>query len=277
MTAASGEIPALLRQREAATAAKPDSQAGGWFVARGALNALPCVLVAIVLQVGALAAPRSYTCHRAAGAIVIDGALDDPGWEGIPWSAGFRCFLAPETTTPQRTLVEAAWDNRCLYIAFRVYDTDPWATKTARDDSLWEEQVVEVYIDENGDQGNYREFEINPLGAVIDLLIPKAGDQADWRKCARGNAAGWRTAARVYRDAPHPYWVAEMAFPWDIFTAAEHRPPQPGDVWRVQLYRIERPRPGGGAASDAGLIATSWSPTPDFHVPGHFGKLVFAR
>ena len=238
---------------------------------RAVCNALVCGLLLIAFALSARGDQRTYACHRARAPIAIDGRLDDPGWAGIPWTAGFRRFLAPPQTTPQRTFVKAAWDDRALYIAFRVYDTDPWATKTARDDSLWEEEVVEVYIDENGDQRNYREFEINPLGAVIDLLIPKAGDQADWRSCAKWDAMGWRTAARIYPEVVRPYWVAEMAFPWGIFTEARRVPPQVGDIWRIQFYRIERPRPGDE------LIATSWSPTPEFHAPATFGRLEFAE
>ena len=275
-------------------------------MSRSLLPAVTCALVALVFAAVGYAAPRTYVCHRTSGSITIDGALDDAGWQGIPWTGGFQRFLAPQTTTPQRTLVKAAWDDRCLYIALRIYDTDPWATKTTRDDSLWEEEVVEVYIDENDDLLNYKEFEINPLGAVIDLLIPKAGDQADWRKCARWNAPGWRTATQVYANAARPYceassttesgpkllrkgfassirpgqptsvarkplWVVEMAFPWGIFTDATQLPPHPGDVWRIQFYRIERPRPS------LELIATSWSPTPDFHVPQYFGRMAFAE
>ena len=210
-------------------------------------------------------------CHRAAGPVTNDGGLNDAGWSGSPWSGGFRRFLAPETAAIQPTLVKAMWDDRGLFVALRVYDTDPWATKTARDDSLWEEEVVEVYVDENGDLLDYREFEVNPLGAVIDLLIPRAGDQAQWRQCARWDAPGWRVAVQAYPRAARPFWVAEMVFPWGIFTEAAHLPPRPGDVWRIQFYRIERPRPGDE------LIATSWSPTPDFHVPETFGRLEFAE
>jgi hypothetical protein len=228
------------------------------------------VLVA-VLCVAARAEPRTYVCHRAAAGITIDGSLDDTGWQGIPWVDSFQRFMAPSGGTPQRTCVKAAWDDRNLYIAFRVYDANPWAAKTTRDDALWEEQVVEIYIDENGDLRNYREFEINPRGTVIDLLIPKAGHQSDWRAVARWNAEGWRTATRVYANAARPFWVVEMAFPWGIFDEAENRPPQPDDVWRIQFYRIERPQPG------ADLVASSWSPTPDFHVPEHFGRLLFAQ
>ena len=30
--------------------------------------------------------PKGYVCHEAPGPIEVDGRLDDPGWEGIPWT-----------------------------------------------------------------------------------------------------------------------------------------------------------------------------------------------
>ena len=53
------------------------------------------------------------------------------------------------------------------------------------------------------------------------------------------------------------------------FVTAPHLPPQVGDVWLMNLYRIERPH-GGGEAS-------AWSPTgiPSYHAPDSFGELVF--
>jgi hypothetical protein len=166
-------------------------------------------------------------------------------------------------------MVKAAWDDQALYVALQAHDPNPWATLRERDAALFTENVLEVYIDENNDQRNYREFEVNPLGTEIDLLIPYAGAQADWPRCAKWNAPGWKTAVTI-RPALDG-WVAEMAFPWAIFTEAKRLPPQPGDLWRTQFYRIERP----DRSRPDDLIGTAWSPTPTFHAPKYFGAIRF--
>ena len=53
-------------------------------------------------------------------------------------------------------------------------------------------------------------------------------------------------------------------------------PPLPGDRWRFNLFRIERP--GGPQAPEKDVVAVAWSPTgePSFHVPRAFRDLVFA-
>ena len=37
--------------------------------------------------------------------------------------------------------------ERGLHVRFDAQDPSPWFTKTARDDRLWEEEVVEIFLD----------------------------------------------------------------------------------------------------------------------------------
>ena len=65
-------------------------------------------------------------------------------------------------------------------------------------------------------------------------------------------------------------WTTEIAIPFKAFAGyAPHLPPQPDDVWRLNLYRT------GGRIN---LQYITWSDTkmhkPQFHAPEHFG---FAR
>jgi len=220
---------------------------------------------------------RTYICHRAAGPITIDGLPYEEGWRSARWSDSFGDMFFPDRPVALQTRVEAAWDDQALYVALRARDDAPWATLRQRDAALFTEEVLEVYLDENNDQRNYLEFEVNPLGAEIDLLIPYAGAQADWQKCALWNAPAWKTAVHIEppltvgdRTIPGS-WTVEMAFPWAIFAEARHRPPHPDDVWRIQFYRIERPdrsRPNE-------FVGTAWSPTPTFHAPKYFGAIRF--
>ena len=63
-------------------------------------------------------------------------------------------------------------------------------------------------------------------------------------------------------------WTCEIALPLEDVVTAPNIPPEPGDQWRVNLYRVEN-RP-----EKAGL---AWSPTlkRDFHIPSMFGSIVF--
>jgi hypothetical protein len=47
-------------------------------------------------------------------------------------------------------------------------------------------------------------------------------------------------------------WTCEMALPIEDVVTAPHRPPQPGDRWRMNLFRVERMP----AAAEL-----AWSPT----------------
>src|SRR6185312_11451238 len=53
--------------------------------------------------------------------------------------------------------------------------------------------------------------------------------------------------------------------------SAVRLPPEPGDVWRINMYRMDLPK--GKPQQAAG-----WSPplVGDFHALGRFGELVFA-
>jgi len=218
--------------------------------------------------------PRTYEVYRAAHTPTMDGKIDEPAWHRVVMTQHFTDILHPEIPEPFATQVKAIYDDSNLYVSLRAQDDDIWATMTQRDQPLWEEEVMEVYLDPDGDGLNYAEFEINPLGTVIDLLIPKPGDQEDSRKCAQWNCEGLKTGVRVFgtvdnRTDTDLGWTAELAIPWASVPGVKRLPPQPGDVFRVQFYRIERRK---GAEDEP--ICLAWSPTNTFHAPAHFGRIV---
>ena len=94
------------------------------------------------------------------------------------------------------------------------------------------------------------------------------------RYLGQWDCLGLRTAVHVEgevnaRKGTDKYWNCEMAIPFREMHAAANIPPQPGDCWRVNLYRIDR-----GARGDED---SAWSPVgDDFHAPERFGDLVFA-
>ena len=212
-------------------------------------------------------------CRQVGVPPKIDGVLDDAAWKVVEPLAAFTCFLTRQGAPPLGTEAKMAWDDEHLYVAFRCEDPDIWSTITRRDGNLWEGEVCEVYVDHDGDGKQYKEFEVNPLNAVIDLNIPQGPEIGDVDVARKWNSDGWQTAVRVEgtldnRDDTDREWTVEMAIPLRDLAPA---PPKIGDTWRVQLFRIDRSKTLGDKPQYAG-----WSPTDTFHNPKRFGRITFA-
>ena len=188
------------------------------------------------------------------------GPLSEDAWRNVP-PVELRETVSG-AVPQQRTTVRAMWDGEELRVLFHAEDTHPWATLTERDAPLWEEEVVEVFLDPVGDLESYFEIEVNPLNAVLDLVLRR--NRSGYVKDFAWRCEGLRTAV-VKTDAA---WTAELAIPLRSLVAA---PPAAGDCWRVNFCRIDRP-PG------VPRELTSWSPAgrANFHTPERFGILRFA-
>lgn len=212
-----------------------------------------------------------YTCYRAARPIVIDGRLDDVSWEAAP---AVPLVWADSGAQPrQPTMVRLLWDDQYLYIAFQCQDDDIWGITTERDKDIYNQEVVEVFIDDDCDDYSYIEIEVSPLNAVLDLFVLNRGGPIrglwDW------DSPGLLTAVQVdgdptRRGTADRSWTVEMAIPMSDFMTAPHLPPWPGDVWHANLYRIDR--------AQSGDEYTAWSPPGriNYHTPERFGRLVFS-
>jgi len=104
---------------------------------------------------------QSYRCRRTETPIVVDGELRDIAWQKAG-RMSFRCTLdgsPPEFPTTARML----WDDDYLYISYHCVGKDMWATMARRDDRLWEEEVVEIFLDADRDRIGYVEIEVSPF------------------------------------------------------------------------------------------------------------------
>lgn len=252
----------------------------------GKLEPLDSLIAADVDQLLAVASGaydmRETVSRRVSAKIKIDGILDEAAWQ----AAERMSFVEVVTSGPPlcgRTEGAILWDERYLYIGLRAEDKNVWATMSQHDDILCHEEVLEVFIDPDGDQKHYIEIEINPRNAVFDLRY--APDASGKIKQDKGwNCPGLQHAVTVNGTLNKPGdvdqdWVLEMAIPWHAFKKLNEKtplPPKNGDVWRINLYRYERPN-GLKTAHDL-VEYSAWSPTrqSSFHVPARFGKLIFS-
>lgn len=163
----------------------------------------------------------------------------------------------------QGTQVKFAWDSKALRVFFVAEDSHPWATLREHDAPLYKEEVFEVFLDPEGDGLGYFELEVNPNNAVLDGAMRRV--RSGYRKDFGWHCTGLETAVRVFSGG----WAAELSIPFTSIAAA---PPEPGQRWRANFTRIDRPL---GEPREL----SAWSPTglAQFHVPSRFGLLEFAE
>jgi hypothetical protein len=193
------------------------------------------------------------------------------------WKTAQRIAWGP---TRYRTVFRALWNADGLAVRFDVCDDRSWHTMKHRDDPIWEEEVVEIFLDPARLGRHYAEVEISPGNVVADLHILEPhpalnGDRSwNWRgietTVVPGSCGGLTSSS----------WVALAWLPWIGLPSlapevAACVPPAAGDAWLFNVFRIKRPH--GPAEPEREAVYAAWS-TPDgpsFHEPSAFRRMEF--
>lgn len=193
-----------------------------------------------------------------------------PAGAGLP-PAVLSPFLLADGSVPARmtTTVRLAWDPGALHVRYECRDRDAWGTFTRRDDPLWEEEVVELFIAPGSAvPARYFELEVSPRGVLFDACV----DNPTSRREQMAVDPRWDCPGLAWAAGPlgrEEDWWASLDIPWAALTPRGELPRH----WRANFHRVERPR--GGEAE-----LSSWSPTltrpPDFHKPERFGHLLLS-
>jgi hypothetical protein len=151
-----------------------------------------------------------------------------------------------------------------------------------REDHYWNDEAVQILLDDGGDEITYYEFGFTPQNSVYTLFnfIPTAPmDYNPWQRyiglpnwdprglrsavCVDGTVeqvSQWRETPAKNRDRGY---VVDVAIPWESFRTsttpgglAMRRTvwPQPGERWRLGLFRVECPRVPRDVAQDSTTI-----------------------
>lgn len=240
---------------------------------------------------------RHYNCLPAAGEIIVDGVGNEIAWQLAPQVGEFIRFTAGGedfgTEVAYRTTVKMLWDENNLYFLVAADDKDIYSTMLAGDvECLCMEETIEFFIDPDGDGNDYAEIHINCLGTMNDICIPfKPGTHGNGFTDAAGNPVNWddlyawKQEDMKYAVVNHGSvnrgndtdtgTVIEVAMPWNGFgkvADSANIPPRPGDVWRININRYERP-----AREKEHL--SGWAPLErrSYHVPERFGYVAFTE
>lgn len=227
----------------------------------------------LLLLAGAVAAQAVHKVPFYADTIRIDGVLDEPGWRSSD-SLLLVTNHGPGGARPKAaTSVKVLWSQAWLYAAFWAETPNVEGTITRHDGPLYTQDVVEMFIDPDGDSQNYLELNFNCLNTSLDWRYARVrqGSDTSWAPKMRHAVKVRGTANRASDEDTG--MLVEIAIPWaDLKPWSKAAlPPGLGDRLPVNFYRIDYPA-GGGAEE-----FTAWSPTgaEDFHRPDKFGRLEF--
>ena len=205
---------------------------------------------------------------------IIDGIENDSIWKHI----------LPEVLKENRsgyevreaglqTVVKACYDDSNLYFFFVCNDPDIWTSFTQRDEHLWENDAVEIFIDVDDVPETYVEIEVSPANVLFDSYIVDPV-KIDVPKTAQFNLNGIKTVVAVSgtlneRGDKDNYWSVEVAIPFADLANENTKEVTTATEIRINFYRLDK---------NQGLepMSFAWSPTfARFHEPAYFGVLTF--
>lgn len=182
-----------------------------------------CIRLCMVLCYLALATEANGAQVRAVKLnqpVEIDGRLAESFWQMFPSISDFKQKEPNQGEQPtEKTEVWVAYDDDAIYIAARLYDSQPDSIMALLDrrDNLNTADWFGVFLDPYRDKrsGNY--FIVGPAGTVADgVLYNDDWDDSDWDGVWKGESSiddnGWTVEMRIpfsqlrFQDKDQQVW-----------------------------------------------------------------------
>jgi hypothetical protein len=207
--------------------------------------------------------PKQYLAYKtSSSSILLDGKLDEMDWQLSSFSDEF-VDISTTTTPKYSTRMKILWNDDYLFIGGFLMEPNLCGNITsachcndpsASDQVIFHDNDFEVFVDVDGNNHFYKEFEMNVFNATWDLQLNKP--YAD---------GGYENSSRVYgeegfdmqpplrcnvfvngtiNDPAGPqdrYWTVEIAIPLKSLVENEivSLPPQNNSIWRINFSRVE--------------------------------------
>jgi hypothetical protein len=179
---------------------------------------------------------QNIPIHKTSEKIIIDGDLSD--WKN-PFLGPFVIHNTGEKAT-QSTKVSLSWNDENLYIAYLSEDSKIIGTTQKKDSPIFEtDDLVEIFIDPDGDGQNYLEIGVNAFSTNYDLIL----------KCISRDCGGWKTSlAFNVLDLETVSKMTDNGFSTEIkipFASLEKiqngnfSKPKIGTKWKGNAFRID--------------------------------------
>ncbi|OGJ90005.1 MAG: hypothetical protein A2268_12550 [Candidatus Raymondbacteria bacterium RifOxyA12_full_50_37] len=248
------------------------------------------------------------TVEKTAGALTVDGELDEPSWQAagvlsdflFPWGGESRGTI---------THIKLLYDDSAFYISGTLLDDQiiELATAVHGIPNMYRDDMVETHIAPDTANADYFYLlECNARGPInTQFRNSYPSGRNKWNE-VWDTLPGLRRAfvfhgtANILTDVDTS-WTFEFRIPWlmlsgwQVSSSLEPQdwnpavPPVPGSVWRYNINRLNTDKPSGGVWN-VDYEHSIWSHngnypygTPDstgessvhFHDQNNFGRLTF--
>lgn len=200
----------------------------------------------------------------------LSGDGSHANWEKTEWLT-----LPPyDASAVYATRVKALYSATGMYFLYFCEDKKLTATMEADFLDLWNEDVIEVFIQPDAKRPAYFEYELSPLNYELPILIYNdSGRLNSWQPFHYNKDQKTRHATLVQGGekkarASVKSWTAEFFIPFKAMKMITDEIPQAGTRWKGNLYRIDY---------DSGNESLySWKRTSgNFHEYEKFGTFIF--
>ena len=168
--------------------------------------------------------PPVVAIPRATAGPVMDGEFTREEWEVAAELKNFAS-VSDHKLAPVQTKAYVTYDDKNIYVAVRspvLPGVDLTANRTKRDDSVWHEDAVQVYLTVPSE--NRFLFIGNSKGTIYDRRYQKGiKDDVTWN-------GDWKYGTNIAGGV----WTAEVSL---SFAQMGVRPPADGETWRLNITR----------------------------------------
>lgn len=217
-------------------------------------------LIILLLPLFLLAQPptpqEQKTVHaiRANGPISIDGVLEETAWQ----EEGYSDFIQSDPTDgaqpTEKTKVWVAYDEKSLYVAARLYDSQPEliTCRLGRRDDFVDSDWFIFAVDPYYDRRSGYQFAVNPAGSIVDWTLYND----EWNDTTWDGVWEWK--ALIDEEG----WTVEIRIPYNQLRF----PKKEEYVWGVNFRRVIKRKNEE--------ICFVWVPKEDSGYVSRFAKLL---
>lgn len=186
--------------------------------------------------------------------IVIDGFLSEGVWNG----SGYNDFIQSDPidggTPTEKTTVWIAYDNEALYVAARLFDSEPELilSRLERRDNFGESDWFIFAIDPYYDHRTGFQFAVNPSGCIVDWTL----FNDEWKSNTWDGV--WSCSTHRNNEG----WTVEVKIPFNQLRF----PKKEEHVWGVNFQRIIKRKNE--------KVSFVWIPKEESGYVSRFAKLV---